>query len=1401
MKKKISRFLALILVGSMMIGECSLAVKAQDEEIAVVAEDNVPAQEETQEEIQTDEDMGEEADSEEEMIQESEMDEEETEQAESYTEEEGTTEKLPEEADTLDESVEERSEVSGRTVVNINKGWQFDKNDSTSDGWDFPLGGESGSIDLPHSWEYTHPEKSYIPAMNKKTVTYTKELDVSEYQGRNLFLKFNGSSKNTDLYIDEKFVGTHVGGYSAFVFDITDYVQGKQSVAIRVDVTNIDTDSIPINVDYTQWAGIYRDVELISTEEQYIALEDYGSSGLYIDSTINGNDAEVSLRAKVSNKAEQEANLTLSAEVKDESGNRVANVQQEITAPAGTVAGEYSVSTVIPGVHLWQGVSDPYLYTMNVSILNADGQVLDSEDQQFGVRVFEIKDGKSYLNGEEYEIHGVGYHQDREGYGNAAGKAQKEDDVKLMLEMGVNAVRTAHYPHDQYVYELMDENGLLVYNEIPYYLLLSKAESYQSSVTEQLKEMIRQGYNHPSIVMWGMNNEVKASKEFAQFGEDFDVDSETLIAFNKKVAELAQEEDKTRYIVQATIDNTTNAVDSAEWTKDGRVDYTGLNLYVGFKSSVSSAGDTGRKKLIESLNNKLDNYKEIYDASELMLTEYGAGANINQHMEVDEDFSWNGSDASGEYHYEEYQSFVLEAYYEMLQNRDDIPLSFVWNMFDFSCYRNEGGLVRRNTKGLVCYDHETKKDAFYFYKANWNKEDKFVYLTSKRFTERNKTTQNIKAYSNCDSVDLYVNGKLIGAGKKQQDGVFVWEDVVLVNNSDIKVVANDSTGTYTDEVTGVKVSNKKVSYSVYTADTGWTEMTTDGAENVVDGDISAVRVDQFNNVGNCKLQYRTYVEDQGWTDWKNPKEASGDTSGEKKIKAIQMKLTGSDTEQFDLYYATKVNGEEWNDWAENGETSGNFMDQTGLGAWKVCIQSKNEEAPGTTGHPETSDGATLLLSGAVNGEWQKNMTNGQMVGSIGQGTPLTGLSIDSEDGSVEYDVHQAGTGWINEFKNGETAGTTSGKALQAVRIRLKGNLAQEYDVYYRVHSAKFGWLGWAKNGQIAGTTGFGYNLEALEVVLVKKDGEAPGTTERPSELKLVSYQTHVQGIGWQELKYQGETSGTSGQSKRLEAIKIQLNNAEYRGSIEYRTHIQGIGWQDWVSDGETSGTSGQSRRLEAIEIKLTGKMAENYDIYYRVHAQNFGWLDWAKNGESAGTAGYSYRLEAIEIKIVEKGTDFSGSTEKPFHESLIKYQVHVQGIGDQAYKFDGDMAGTSGQSKRLEGLRVLLTNMSEDSSVEYQAHVQTYGWQGWKKDGELAGTSGEQKRLEAVRIRLSGEAEEKYDIYYQVHVQHLGWLDWAKNGEEAGSAGFGYRLEGIRIMLVEKGQEAPGATEHPFEEK
>ena len=308
----------MIMISSMMIGECKLIVSADDESNIIDEEHENLIQDNEQKEVGEDE----------------------------INKEETTL-------DNAEKSVRE-TEIQGRSVVNFNKGWQFNKNDTSSEGWDFPVGGESGMINLPHCWEYTHPEKSYIPAMNIKTVTYTKELNVVDYQGINLFIRFNGSSKNTDLYIDDQFVATHVGGYSAFVFDITDYVQNKEKVTIRVDVTNIDTDSIPINVDYTQWAGIYRDVELISTEEQYIAVEDYASSGLYIDSTINGEKADVYLRAKISNKSDQEKNITIKAEIKNIARNIEVMAEQEIAVPAITTAKEYTIFTEIPNVHLWQ---------------------------------------------------------------------------------------------------------------------------------------------------------------------------------------------------------------------------------------------------------------------------------------------------------------------------------------------------------------------------------------------------------------------------------------------------------------------------------------------------------------------------------------------------------------------------------------------------------------------------------------------------------------------------------------------------------------------------------------------------------------------------------------------------------------------------------------------------------------------------------------------------------------------------------------------------------------------------------------------------------------------------------------------------------------------------------------
>lgn len=294
-------------------------------------------------------------------------------------------------------------------------------------------------------------------------------------------------------------------------------------------------------------------------------------------------------------------------------------------------------------------------------------------------------------------------------------------------------------------------------------------------------------------------------------------------------------------------------------------------------------------------------------------------------------------------------------------------------------------------------------------------------------------------------------------------------------------------------------------------------------------------------------------------------------------------------------------------------------------------------------------------------------------------------------------------------------------------------------------------------------------------------------TSNPS----VVYQTHVQTIGWQGWKKDGEMSGTSGQSKRLEGINIKLENLN--GNVEYQTHVQSIGWQGWKSNGAMAGTSGQSKRLEAIKIKLSGEAANQYDIYYRVHAQSYGWLDWAKNGEAAGSEGYSKRLEGIEIRLVKKGEAAPGSTSRPFVCKMIKYQTHVQNIGWQSEKADGEMSGTSGQYLRLEGIKIHLGG-SIDGGIAYATHVQTYGWQSYVSDGQLSGTSGQSKRLEAIRMNLTGNAANQYDVYYRVHAQHFGWLGWAKNGQSAGTAGYSYRLEAIQIALVPKGGSAPGST-------
>ncbi len=437
--------------------------------------------------------------------------------------------------------------------------------------------------------------------------------------------------------------------------------------------------------------------------------------------------------------------------------------------------------------------------------------------------------------------------------------------------------------------------------------------------------------------------------------------------------------------------------------------------------------------------------------------------------------------------------------------------------------------------------------------------------------------------------------------------------------------------------------------------------------------------------------------------------------------------------------------------------------------------------------------------------WTGEVTNGISSG-VNNSTKIQAINMTLRNadvsGELQYATYMQSYEWQDWVSAGNTSGITDqNKRLEAIKIRLTGQLADRYDVYYRTYVDGDGWLDWAKNGAAAGSSGRAKAVYKIQVKIVNKGADAPGDTARNYlfDDKTLTYQTHVQSYGWQSWVGAGELAGTTGQAKRLEGICIKINDQEVSGGITYQTHVQTYGWQDWVSDGAMAGTSGEAKRLEAIRIALTGDLEYTYDVYYRVHAQSFGWLGWAKNGEPAGTAGYAKRLEAIQIVLVAKGDGAPGDTDTPYVEAQVSYRTHVQSYGWLGYVLDGATSGTSGQAKRLEGIQIQNKNTEYSGSIQYRTHVQTYGWEdGWRSDGEVSGTSGQAKRLEAIQIQLTGELAEHYDVYYRVHIQSYGWLDWAKNGESAGSEGLSKRLEAIEIVYVKKGNNPPGDTTNAF---
>lgn len=314
-------------------------------------------------------------------------------------------------------------------------------------------------------------------------------------------------------------------------------------------------------------------------------------------------------------------------------------------------------------------------------------------------------------------------------------------------------------------------------------------------------------------------------------------------------------------------------------------------------------------------------------------------------------------------------------------------------------------------------------------------------------------------------------------------------------------------------------------------------------------------------------------------------------------------------------------------------------------------------------------------------------------------------------------------------------------------------------------------------------------------------GNQGGGTQNPTTpTAFLVYSSRVYGKDWDGLHFEGDTSGTVGESRQIGGIRIALALEGYSGGVQYSAHVQNIGWQDWKTDGATAGTESGSNRLEAIKITLTGDVAQYFDIYYRTHIQNEGWLGWAKNGEPSGSEGMSYRVEAIQIRLVPKGGAAPGSTSHSFVKAQpgISYTTHIQNIGWQGTVQDGVMAGTTGRSLRLEGLKVALRDVPYTGDIYYCTHVQDIGWQNSVSNGAISGTTGQSKRLEAIRIYLTGDMAKYYDVYYRVHIENYGWLAWTCNGSPAGSEGKSLRMEAMEIKLVPRGEATPNTAGTSF---
>ena len=443
--------------------------------------------------------------------------------------------------------------------------------------------------------------------------------------------------------------------------------------------------------------------------------------------------------------------------------------------------------------------------------------------------------------------------------------------------------------------------------------------------------------------------------------------------------------------------------------------------------------------------------------------------------------------------------------------------------------------------------------------------------------------------------------------------------------------------------------------------------------------------------------------------------------------------------------------------------------------------------------------------------WMSSKRDGSTAGTTGQSKAVEDIKVSILNpvvvGSVQVDAHVSGIGWQGwDTPSASEGGTTGqGRAVEAVRLRLTGSLARDYDVYYRVHASNIGWMAWAKDGEEAGTTGYGRSLEAVQVRLVRKGDAAPSSgganvdyafKKKPMSL---TYRAHVSNIGWQGAVADGATAGTTGRGLALEDLIVSLDSSDYSdgSAVQVDAHVSGIGWQGWdTPSASEGGTTGQGRAVEAVRLRLTGSLARDYDVYYRVHASNIGWMAWAKDGEEAGTTGMAYSLEAVQIKLIKKGASHPDTSGYSYLEiPAVTYSSLVEGSWQNDVSA-GEVSGTTGKGIPITGFSV-KTNSPVAGGIYYRLHLSNEGWTSDESNGGRLSSAAGFNSVEAIRISLSGDLATYFDVWYRVHVDNVGWLGWTKNGTVAGSTGYGTHVQAVQVQLTKRGANAPGSTASP----